>query len=159
MTRPVVDASPFIVFAKAGRFGLLHELLGEVLVPEQVFQEVVAAGVGRPGAAELAAARWVEVVPVAEPVDLGLPPTLGAGDRAAVALAHERALPLYSDDRAVRRAARRLSVPVVGTLGLLRAAGRAGRIPAARPLADELVRAGLRIRTDLYDRWVRSLDE
>lgn len=49
----VSNRSPLIVYAKIGRLALLRAVFGEVLAPPGVHDEVVPAGVGRPGAAEV----------------------------------------------------------------------------------------------------------
>ena len=46
---------------------------------------------------------------------------LGAGEAACIALAYSRHYRFVTDDRLARRAARRLGVPITGTLGLLTA--------------------------------------
>lgn len=46
---------------------------------------------------------------------------LGAGEAACIALAYSRQYRFVTDDRLARRTARRLGVPITGTLGLLTA--------------------------------------
>jgi len=157
----VVDASPFIVFARANRFALLQELLHRAVIPRQVYDEVVGAGAGRPGAKEVGDAEWIEVVEIGAD-DLSrrrLPKTLGKGDQAAIVLALNRQLPLYSDDLAVRKAAYSMNLKVFGSLGLLEQAKRTQRLSTVRPVAEELVSAGLRIRRELYEAWLRRVAE
>jgi len=47
------------------------------------------------------------------------------------------------DDLAARRCAATLRIPVRGTLGLVLAAKRRGRIPAARPVLESLRASGM----------------
>ena len=52
----VADAGPFIHLSVVGHVTLLPALFGEILVPGQVYREVVEDGEGRPGSNELATA-------------------------------------------------------------------------------------------------------
>ena len=40
-------------FAKAGRLDILRQVLGEIIIPEAVFVEIIIGGKGKPGAAEV----------------------------------------------------------------------------------------------------------
>jgi len=46
----VSNASPIISLARIGKLDLLHQLYGELIVPEAVWDEVVVKGIGQPGA-------------------------------------------------------------------------------------------------------------
>jgi len=48
----VADAGPLISFARADRLELLHQVVGELWIPEAVYQELVTQGAGRPRAEE-----------------------------------------------------------------------------------------------------------
>ena len=50
----VINATPLIALSLINQLELLNELFDEVLVPPEVYQEVVIQGAGQPGAAELA---------------------------------------------------------------------------------------------------------
>ena len=79
---------------------------------------------------------------VRAPVDVGMVAALrlvvDAGESEAIALAYERGMRIILDDRKAREAARRLGVPVTGTVGLILKAKQAGVIPVIRPLLDAL---------------------
>lgn len=57
----VSDASPLIYLGGIGQLALLQDLFGRVVVPQQVWDEVVGAGEGRLGSAAVAAASWIDV--------------------------------------------------------------------------------------------------
>jgi predicted nucleic acid-binding protein len=58
----IVNATPLIALALLDRIELLREMFDEVLVPKTVYEEVVVEGTGRPGAAAIAGADWLQVV-------------------------------------------------------------------------------------------------
>ncbi len=108
---PVVNASPLVVLARAGRLDLLR-LVGErVLVPEAVGAEVRAHS--DEAARALDTEAWIEEVPD-DPIPGVLAAwDLGAGESAVLAwaLAHPGTLAVI-DDYAARTCAAVLGVPV-----------------------------------------------
>jgi predicted nucleic acid-binding protein len=78
---------------------------------------------------------------------------LGAGENETLALGLEiKADLVIMDERAGRRLALALGLPVVGTAGVLLAAKRASLIPVVRPLLHALTERGFRISSALRDR-------
>lgn len=137
----VVDASCLIVLARAGRLDLLRDLGPRIVVPGGVVNEVRA----HPDAAAetISEQEWIEVVP-----DPAVPAAvagwdLGLGESVVLAGALEQGGLAVIDDFAARQCAKVLGVAVLGTLGLVLRAKRAGRIPEARPVVDSLRGAGL----------------
>ena len=57
----VSDSSPIVILTKLGSFDLLNRLLPCVYISAEVHHEVVVAGAGLPGAAEVSNAKWIEV--------------------------------------------------------------------------------------------------
>ena len=55
----VSNASALINLARIGKLELLHELYGELVIPEAVWQEVVIEGARQPGTDEVKAAAWI----------------------------------------------------------------------------------------------------
>lgn len=155
----VVNASPLIYLTEAGRLELLRLAGDEVLVPEAVAQEVRRWGADDPAVRALAATPWLRIV-----ASIDVPPSiqawdLGPGETAVLswALVH-RSLAIL-DDLAARRCAAAHHVPVRGTLGLVLAAKRKGRIPAARPVLDELRQAGMYLSDALRNRALALVGE
>lgn len=147
----VSDASPLISLAAIGHLELLHRLYSEVLVPDVVYHEV-SADPNAPGAAAIAAAKWIHVQSVfrrdlVETFSLELDP----GEAAAIVLAAQTGTHLLlMDERRGRKAAVRLGQHVIGVLGILIEAKHSGDIPAVRPLLEMLVtNAGFRVSDDL----------
>ena len=132
------DASPLIGLAIVRGLEWLQPLFGEVWLPTQVQNEVLAGGVPR-GAEEIRAAiaaGWLRVwqAPFAE-VEL---PDLDEGEAACIriALAHQarpghQAL-LLMDERAGRAVAAEHGLRVAGTAAVIGMARKAHLMPSAR---------------------------
>jgi predicted nucleic acid-binding protein len=158
--RLVVNTSPLIHLAEAGRLDLLQAAAPTVWVPEPVAQEIRAYGPQDPTAQALAADHWLEVRPVPVLSVQVLAWDLGAGESAVLELA--RACPgstALIDDLAGRRCAEALGVPLRGTVGLVLAAKQAGRIPAARPVLEQLRDRGMYLSDAVLQRALRLVDE
>ena len=125
--RWISNASPLIVLARVGHLGILRALPVPVLLPELVLAEV-EAGNAKDGAADAVGAcehlTRVGTVDVPEHIATWL---LHAGE--SQVLAHAVAMRdagVLLDDRAARRCARALGLPLIGTIGLIVRATRAG---------------------------------
>ena len=59
LDRAVINAGPLVGLSMAGQHDLLPALFTEFWIPEAVYQEVVVAGLGRPGADALSDSRWI----------------------------------------------------------------------------------------------------
>jgi len=147
----VVDSGPLISLAAVGQVELLREQCGEILVVPAVEREVIDEGQGRAGEAELRAALaagWARRVP---PPDRTLVArlrrpalTLADSEVLACAIAHGQAV-VVTDDAPLRRLALEEQLPLIGTVGVLVRARLDGRLPALKPLLDQLVASGFRL--------------
>ena len=138
----VADSSPLIALARIGRLELLRAEFGSILVPTAVWDELVHAGMDRPGAPAVLAADWIERRKI---VDAGLVALLrrdlGAGESEAIVLAREVGADLLiMDERLGRAAARRLGLRVTGLVGVLIQARERGRLPDAEAVVNDLHR-------------------
>lgn len=140
----IADASPLIVFAKAGRLDLLREVVGRLVVPDEVWRELVS-DTAKPGAGDLLKAPWISVVASEEAMRGAVIPGLHLGERAVVALAVATGDAVLMDDRRGRAVAERLGVRVVGCVGVLLTAKRMGLVDRLAPVLAELEAAGLRL--------------
>lgn len=135
----VSDTSPLRALHHLGLNHLLTELLGEVLIPPAVEAELTFP---TPRFASVTIQDFANLR-VEAPRDRvlidRLSQELDAGEAEAIALASEsESSILLIDERAGRREASRLGVPVTGTLGLLVRAKQAGHIAEIGPLIIEL---------------------
>ena len=144
-TRRIVNASPLILLTRIGRIDLVQAEGVEVIVPTVVLQEVSRPDPSDPVVRAIHEAGWrVETVPDPVP-DSVRRWDLDAGEEAVIALALGGTdCEAVLDDLAGRRCAEAHGIPLIGTLGLVILARRTGRIAEARPVIEELRRAGLR---------------
>jgi predicted nucleic acid-binding protein len=139
----IINASPSIILGRIGRLELLEALNATVRVPVAVIREIQAGLADDPHAATTLA--WAEQRRLADgPVSGGIAMWgLGAGESQVLSRCLDSAGLAILDDLAARRCAKAHQIPVMGTLGVLLSAKRAGLIPLARPLVEQAVRAGL----------------
>ena len=133
--RAVINAGPLVALSLLDKLELLPALFAEVWVPQEVFNEVAVAGIGKPGANALQTAESrsrVRVCPAPDPL---LVMELDSGEAEVVSLARQLA-PCIAiiDERRGRRIAQQVyRLPVKGTAGLLVEAHRRGLIAAVSP--------------------------
>lgn len=125
----VSNASPLINLARIGRLELLRELYAEIHIPDAVWQEVVVAGAGLPGAELVANAVWIKRHGVTNATLVrALRQDLDAGESEAIALALElEAGLLLMDESLGRETARHLGLRFIGIVGMLVEAKHSGR--------------------------------
>ncbi|HEV3258838.1 MAG TPA: DUF3368 domain-containing protein [Gemmataceae bacterium] len=140
----VVDASPLIVLAKASHLVLLQLASDPVLVPQRVALEIQGQAPNDPAAQALAKTSWLVIVDPGPILPALQPYRLGPGEAEVLtwALTHPGTQAIL-DERVARRCATALGVSHQGTVGVVIAARQHGVIPAARPVLEQLRRAGL----------------
>lgn len=153
----VTDAGPLIYLAGAGELDILRHLFDAVVVPRVVFDEVTVAGAGRIGSAEVAAATWLRVE--IEAPDPRLSATLDAGEASAIPLAERLHATLLVDDASARAVAQDRGIRIVGTLGVLLLAKRAGRVSLVAPILERMAALGMYVSADLRRRVLQAAGE
>lgn len=136
--RWVINASPIILLAKIEHLHLLAQLPDDWVVPQAVIAEIEAGPADDPARLLLPTLSWPTVAVTPNPQILAW--DLGAGESAV--LSHALTQPGWKavlDDGAARRCAHTFSIPLIGTLGVILRARRAGLIPAAVPLLQLLL--------------------
>ena len=140
----VADSTCLIGLSKIGKLEILRDLFGTILIPPSVFHEVVVLGSGRPGAAEIDSAEWIQTRDVADGLAVNtLRLTLGAGESEAIVLACEQAVDfIILDDWQARQVAFALSLPVIGTVAVLTKAEAKGLISDLASAVEALRKSG-----------------
>ena len=112
-----------IALARIGHFDLLPKLYENIVIPTEVYNEVVIAGAGLPGASQAARADWIQVTPVRDTAALKLAVEktgLGTGELSAIILGKELAADLLLvDEWKARRFAIAEGLAVQGCIGIL----------------------------------------
>jgi predicted nucleic acid-binding protein len=145
----VSDASPLISFARIGHFDLLPKLFERIIIPAEVYQEVVIDGTGLPGAVQTARVDWVEVVRVHDMravAAMKAKTGLGTGEASAIALAREIGADLLLvDERKARLVAKSNGMAVQGCIGILETLHRRGLLDDLRGSFVRLLQQGIRV--------------
>ncbi len=156
----VSDAGPIIVFVRIRRLLLLRDVVGSLLIPDAVYDEIVVNKEGMPGACEVADAPWIQSTSVIDRSFAGnLPQALHAGEREAIALAKERGAQLLIDEFRGRRVATGLGIDVIGTLRILAEGKRRGHVPLVRPIVAEMQSSGYRFEHNLIRDFLERVNE
>ena len=142
----VVNASPFILLAKASQIEALPKLTEQLVVPSGVADEIGEGPENDP------ARQWLKgngarfIVPDVETVPGISAWDLGKGETAVLAWAFlNHGFEAIIDDRAARKCANVEGLRFRGTIGVILAARKHGLVPKVKPVFDNLVHAGLLI--------------
>jgi predicted nucleic acid-binding protein len=152
----VADTSPINYLVLVDCVDVLRQLYTRIVIPDEVFKELIAAGAPPRVAAWIRTQpAWIEVraAPVGDPFRLqAAEPDLDAGEVAAIqlALAEHDSL-LLIDEAAGRAVASRLGVANTGTLGVLLAGAQEGMIDLKASF-DRLQRTNFRNGRVLIDK-------
>ncbi len=143
-TQVVSNASSLIALVQIDYLDLLVMLFSTILIPPAVVRET---------APTVTLPDWITERALAQPIGPQILRTsLGPGESEAISLALEvGARWVVLDDLPARRLAQALSIPVIGTLGVLLASKRRGFLPAIRPCIDALVDFGFHVAPNLYE--------
>ena len=139
----IADAGPLIAFARLHQLELLPQLFERVLVTEYVLHECS----GRPDFPESqviheAVKKLLLVQCIPPPSHFEWPLDVDEGEASAITAAIELDCGVLMDDKAGRRMAKNMGVPVIGTVGVFVLAKRNQLIPAVKPLLEQLTQSG-----------------
>ena len=149
----VSNSSPLIALARIERLDLVPTILQSVLIPPAVAREIAPSIPVLP--------HWLEVRSPAKSASvLTSRGRLGDGECEAIALAVELgAGAILIDDRPARRLAEAAGLHVIGTLGVLLEAKRAGHIRTIRAELEKLLETSFFLSPKLYDQLLTMADE
>ncbi|NET62083.1 MAG: DUF3368 domain-containing protein [Symploca sp. SIO2E6] len=145
MNKIVSNATPLIAFAKIGQLPLMQKIVGNLLIPEAVAEEISAYKSTAPGTIILAEESWIQVESLQSPTQMQLLlPTLDRGEAAVIALALEQKASLVLiDELTGRKVAQSLQLNVTGSVGLLIKAKEIGEIDAVNPFLRAMRNSGI----------------
>jgi len=152
MTCIVSDTSPICYLLLIDKIDLLPQLYGTVIIPQTVRDELEAVG------SPVVVKDWIEQPPEwleIRAVSVGLDTALGRldpGEREAILLAEQLMADwVILDDKAARQIASVRGLRVIGLLGILKDAARAGLIDLAASF-EQLRAAGFWVAPSLLQR-------
>jgi len=148
----VLDTSLLLYLGRIGKVDVLPLLYKEVSVPEKVVQELDAGRLMRGDTIDPRVLDWVSVVPVSQEEIDALPSNqLGIGEQSVITYAKIHAGNVAGlDDRLARLFAEQLGIKVVGMIGVLLKAKRAGLISSLSPVLESARNQGFRMSKELY---------
>lgn len=156
----ISDSSPLITLAKIDCFSLLEKLYGQVVISSEVYAEVVVAGTGLAGVADISKSPWIEVRRIKNPADLiqaKLRFGLGMGELSTMILAKEiKADLIILDDLGARKIAQKEGFKIVGTLAVLKACYRKDYLSNLREAYVLLLKHGVYMGVDLLNASLKS---
>lgn len=160
LEKPVIsNTSPLVCLSELDLLYLLRELYTEVWIPEEVKNEFLAkAETDRQ--AVLDNSPWIRTVRLrrspSEPPFIGMDP----GEAAVLTLAEEYPPQIILlDDLDARRYAKRIGLPVTGTVGILVTAKQKGLINTIKPLLIALQENGARLSVSLINDMLKQANE
>ena len=131
MPSVIVNTTVISNFASIGHLSRLQQLFGVVHIPPAVYSEIelgLQEGYQFYNNIEQhihpwSSDGWIKLTPFANDIELStlqnIPRKLHAGEAACLAIAQARGWLFLTDDRAARKYAEQLGVPISGTLGCL----------------------------------------
>lgn len=157
----VSDTTPLSELAKVGQLNLLRDIFGQVIIPEEVYNEVTTGT--HPAVSAVQSATWIEVRSVSDIQKVSAlqgTTKLDLGECAAIILAEELGVDqLLIDDLAARRVALSRNLPVIGTVATLLLAKEQGLISSVKEVLDALIAQGKRISQRLYHEALATAQE
>ncbi len=157
----VSNSTVLIYLAKIGKLNLLKRLFKKILIPAEVFNEVVIRGKEQQHFDALIVEKaveegWIEVKDITANKELegfGIDP----GEAQAISLAKSVGVPVLLDQTHARIAARALGLKPRGTIFVLAAAMRKKLLSYEEylDLLEALVKAGFRMSDEVYLEAVR----
>lgn len=128
----VADTSAISVLLRIGEIRLLHEIFGEVVIPEEVRHELARTFSHLPA--------WIYVEQIKDPLAVeNFKLRVHRGEAAAIQLAIELSADrLLIDDFKGRQLAQSEGIHIIGLLGVVLFARSKGLIPSARHILNRL---------------------
>ncbi|MDJ0519196.1 MAG: DUF3368 domain-containing protein [Trichodesmium sp. MO_231.B1] len=147
----IINSSPLIALFKSQQADLLPLIFTDILIPEGVCNEVIAAGKNDVPSIQLPTVNWAQkkernIIPEMAAWDLGI----GESEVLSLAL-NTPNFAVIIDDRAARRYAHTFGIATIGTGRILILAKQRGIIPLVSPRIQALLDAGLWLSHNLIN--------
>jgi predicted nucleic acid-binding protein len=159
-TKPVIiNNSPLVFLWILNLLPLLRELYTDVWIPEDVQEEFLRTET-MARRSSLDNAPWIRTVSLADPQSTSVYGRLDQGEASVLALAKEHDAHLVIiDEKKAREEAKRIGLPVRGTIGVLLEAKKKGLIDAIKPLLETLHDNGMYLEQSFIDDVLQLAEE
>jgi len=160
----VCNSSPLIYLARLGKLELLRKLFGEVIIPKEVFNEVIVEG-KKGGYSDVIAIEkavekgWLKVKKAQRKLEEDVP-ELDKGEVEVICLAMEtKAGLVLMDDASARSVSEALGLNTKGTVYVLLKAYKKGLFTKKETgaLLARLIQIGFRLSPEVYSSILESL--
>jgi predicted nucleic acid-binding protein len=141
----ISNATPLISFARINQLPLLQKVVGTLVIPTGVAQEIAMYQSNLLGSINLSQEPWIQTRPLAsdQQVQLLLP-SLDQGEAEVIALALElRPQLVLMDELTRRKVAESLGLTVSGSVGVLIRAKELGYLPEIKPYLQQMKQSGI----------------
>jgi len=158
----VSDSSPLMALSVIGKLHLLQKRFGKVTIPEAVRTKIAVDGRDKKGTDDILKADWIKTESVQNLLlAKSLEKDIDYGESEAIALAVEmNADIILLDDKLARNMASGFGLKILGTVGILIWAKRAGLIDLLGTELDTLLtKANFRLSQDLIRMALREVGE
>ncbi|MBN1314803.1 MAG: DUF3368 domain-containing protein [Anaerolineales bacterium] len=158
----VSNTTPLIGLASIGRFDLLQQLFGEIIIPEAVYNESVTAGHETGGAKrEVSGANWIKIKKVQDRLAVEvLLDELDLGEAEVIVLARELDADwVLMDEKKGRRKLNQLGIQKIGTVGILLKAKELNLITSIKNDLVQLHEKGFSISQSVMDTVLERANE
>jgi uncharacterized protein len=159
--RLVSNAGPIIALSAIDRLEILKSIFKEIIVPEPVHNEIMQGGRDFIGLGSYRKATWIEVVPLAGPIEPLLGTLLDKGEASVIQLAREKGVDfVLIDERKARKLARKIyGIHVIGSARILVEAKHQGFIPNVREALEGMRSTGYWIHDDIMKKALEQAEE
>jgi uncharacterized protein len=158
----VSNTTPLIGLASIQRFDILHNLFGNIVIAQAVYDEAVSQGHEEGGAKkEVANAEWIRIAQVSDRLAVEvLLDEMDMGEAETIVLAAElKANWVLMDEKKGRRKLSQMEIPKIGTVGILLEAKRRGLIKSVKPELEKLHKQGFSISQFVVETAVKQAGE
>jgi predicted nucleic acid-binding protein len=161
--KAVSNSSILIALSSIGQLELISQRFPDgVIIPQAVWKEVVETGKGRIGAESVELASFLTISPVTNTSLVSLLRLeLDEGESEAIALFIEQPTQaILLDEKNARRIAKRMNLPVLGTVGILIWAKQNGLVSNLKEQLDALQSVGkFRLGNLIYEESLKKVGE
>lgn len=165
MIKVICNSSPIIGLSLIGKLNLLWEIFDEVIIPKEVYREVVEANLNNNyGAKELEQAVNEQKIAIYNIKNKTLVDELYGklhrGELEVIIAARElKVTDVVIDEKAARSFAETMLLQSIGIIGVLIIAKKKGKITELRKYLDSLIKSNYRISNKLYENALRKTGE